>query len=232
METAKILLKSVPDLKIVHLIRDPRGILNSRRRIFKTNVKTLAHEAKTICDNMFKNTVTSLEMIQEEGFKDRIATLYYEDLSKDPMGCSERLFSFLRLPFSQNVEKWIRTNMLGIRTVGHPFAVTNRDSRATSQQWRRMVSYSFASVIDRECSQLYDLLGFLPAKNRAHLRKLSITLIQRNKDLNLSIIWVEFFYYVAILRTNKQTNKQTNKSHPLKKAIQLSSFSIFQSKNR
>lgn len=188
METAKVLLKSVPDLKIVHLIRDPRGILNSRRRIYKINIKTLAYEAKAICDNMFKNTVETLQLIQEEEFKDRIATLYYEDLSKDPMGCSERLFSFLHLPFTQSVEKWIRTNMLGLRTGGHPFAVTNKNSRATSQQWRRMVSYPFANVIDKECRQLYDLLGFLPAKSRAHLRKLSLTLIERNKHLNLSVI--------------------------------------------
>lgn len=95
------------DIKILHLLRDPRGIANSRRHVLRTmNVNASLHDT---CHRLKQNMLTGL-VDTPAWLKGRYMVVRYEDVALHPYGIAQSVYSFVGLSFPKNMLQWIANN--------------------------------------------------------------------------------------------------------------------------
>ncbi|GAB1607966.1 carbohydrate sulfotransferase 1-like [Argonauta hians] len=181
MKLVSELLISDPNLRVVHLLRDPRGILNSRLRLGVFNKKNSKIVAATLCQNMHNNIREYLKLKENPQFRHRMMTVFYEDLGEYPIAISKEMFSFLEIPFTVTIRKWIKANMLGTTNRnGNPFSVLHRNSHLHVNSWRSKLSYGMVSVIDESCQNLYEISGYNKVDSNDQLRNMDVKLFNQS----------------------------------------------------
>jgi len=103
------------DLKIIHLVRDPRGIANSRHNL-KKNLD-LQKSLKFTCEKQLHNIRSAHGTSnQSDGgkspdwLKGRYKFVRYEDTALDPYRTAEDIYKFVGLKMTDHVLDWIRKN--------------------------------------------------------------------------------------------------------------------------
>ena len=76
------------NIKVVHLVRDPRAAFYSAYKLNKWEVKLVERCIK------LKDDLTSFNILKPK-YKNRIMNISYEELMSDTYGKSKELFSFL-----------------------------------------------------------------------------------------------------------------------------------------
>jgi len=116
------LIKKNSELKIIHLVRDPRGLLSSRLKLHAKDgdfdaMKNITEE----CKNQVKSHEFSVELqkVQEGAkedfeqenlrkfFRNNYLEVRYEDTAIDPKGVANDILDFIGLESHENVDKWI-----------------------------------------------------------------------------------------------------------------------------
>lgn len=156
-------LKSVDEisgtLKVVHLVRDPRGILASRRAAnFSTNW-TLDYNAAVLCDEMARD-IEALKEIEKD-FPGSTVRVRYEDLALDPLKQAELLFAKLGLPFSKTTSEFLRMHTVNGTTkdLANPFS-TKRNSNITVFIWKKRLNATDIETIESHCHPVMGELGY------------------------------------------------------------------------
>jgi len=102
------------DLKLIFLARDPRGILESRVKIYQKNLKApfIANEKNlNALDSVCSKTRGILEKIKNsEWLKKRTLIVRYEDLAMEPQLKSAEVLKFSGLEINSEIVKWIDEN--------------------------------------------------------------------------------------------------------------------------
>ncbi|XP_033627172.1 carbohydrate sulfotransferase 3-like [Asterias rubens] len=175
------------NLKVIHLVRDPRGMIASRvvamNDIKKTadKVETFTDDTKTAlinyCWNNLHNTDVGTNMPK---FRDNYLLLRYEDVSLDPHEAARRIYNFTGLgAVPGNVSSWIQEH-----TSAHVAGTysTSRVSSQVYQSWRSRLSFPTVKTIEEvgTCSKMMQRFGYLPAKDQDHLTNLNISLLSDN----------------------------------------------------
>jgi len=138
------------NVKIVHLVRDPRGILNSRE-----SRPNIAKDAKILCDNMeedlrLEKTLPSSKYIRVK----------YEDLVDQPSKTVFSIFNHLNLPYTKEVQESLYRHTHAQPGEGnHPFSV-NRPSTFTHDSWRKSLSSSRIAYICEKCKNIMKRLEY------------------------------------------------------------------------
>ena len=109
------------NLKMILLVRDPRGSMNSRKDLNFCNWSPACSSASKVCDDLDSDYYSSLALSDAHKSKFRYAkrggrisrgifllefffrALRYEDLCADLMGVTKSLFKFLGLDMHDNV---------------------------------------------------------------------------------------------------------------------------------
>ncbi|XP_014786036.1 carbohydrate sulfotransferase 4 [Octopus bimaculoides] len=175
------LLQSDSNLYVVHLMRDPRAILRSRSEIRAYSISEYKNVAKKLCSQIYHNAIKNLELKKMPQFKERIMTLFYENLSENPIAVAKDMYHFLHIPFTENVQEWIRQNMLGKNVDKRTYSVKARNAKFHSLEWRLKMSYDFVKNADETCLDVYKLLGYKAARDINHLRNISERLFDINR---------------------------------------------------
>ena len=147
MEDAERLLAAHPNLKVVHLIRDPRGVVNSR--LAKSWATSLAAkyqgadpimmEARIYCAEIERDV--TLRRRLERRFPGRTTEMVYDHHMANPHQGIADLYRFLDVPMSADTMEYLDTYQ------------SDRSSR-----WKKSLTSHNISTIDAECEQLYKLL--------------------------------------------------------------------------
>ena len=88
------ILQSHPDWKVVHLIRDPRGIVVSQRNQFKTLKDVdIVRTAANLCTKMLSDleSYSKLKVL----YPDRLVQIRYEDIAAQPVEKTQELYQKL-----------------------------------------------------------------------------------------------------------------------------------------
>lgn len=87
---------SSKDWKIIHLVRDPRGIMSSREGLNWCKVNPACNDVSRLCTEL----VEDLELIKELAtqFPNRHYLVKFEDLATNVETATEKLFEFLEMP--------------------------------------------------------------------------------------------------------------------------------------
>ena len=132
------------NLKIIHLIRDPRAVYNSRLARYWCTF-TACIDMATHCQRLQGD----IEIVQhlEKEYPRMFRTIRYEDIVKDPEAEFSRLFEFLDVPYLESIAKYV-----------HELTNTSK-----AETWRQKLDPSDIYNVTKHCDSVlrhyyYDLV--------------------------------------------------------------------------
>ena len=159
-------MKDVKNLKVINLVRDPRGITNSRMRgRYSMTLASAVPHSINMCSRMY-NDVRIGDRLRNM-FPDKFALVMYEALAERPMEGARYVFKFLNATYAENVQQWVYDSSHG-RSNG--YYSTTRNSTAALSHWRSELTFSRIISIQTNCQKLFNLLGYVPLKTINEMR--------------------------------------------------------------
>ena len=144
----------VNQIKVIHLLRDPRGRLNSLHKCCKFDY-THPGQVVKMCQRQMKDVVIAKKL--EELYPGTFMEVHYEHLASDTEQVSKGIYNFLfnsKLP--DGVLKWIKAN---ISKASELIWNANRnDFKATSLAWMKEMNPKAEKVIKQHCKELLNHL--------------------------------------------------------------------------
>ncbi|XP_033747092.1 carbohydrate sulfotransferase 1-like [Pecten maximus] len=185
---ASKLLTEFPNLKIIHLLRDPRAIMNSRYRLKWTPVPG---GALSLCKKMKSDYQESIQV--KKTHPGRLYTVFYEALAQNNLETFKDIYNFIGYQFDK--EDHLRLTKMTASTKDGPVDDTRRhDSAKTARKWRYQINTNVLIETNKACSELYRLLGYPQLKSIHELKNESIPLnnptFQENTNENVLIFYV------------------------------------------
>ncbi|XP_011501740.1 PREDICTED: carbohydrate sulfotransferase 4-like isoform X3 [Ceratosolen solmsi marchali] len=161
----KFLEQNELGVKIVLLIRDPRGVLQSRKHRDWCPSEPDCFDPTALCSDMVSdyNTAARFSKLYPNTFR----VIRYEDLSVDPYSHTEKLFEFYGLHFHENVQRFLDTHT---KTDIGGLSSTFRNSKAAPFHWRNDLDFEEVEEIQQECNLAMKLWGYVFALNETHQR--------------------------------------------------------------
>ncbi|KAL4220298.1 chondroitin 6-sulfotransferase [Mactra antiquata] len=166
MQFVAQLLPYFPSMKIVHLVRDPRGIYNSRKRVWHSYVP---ENCQPLCAQTWEDLKTSEKL--DKTYPGRIKMLYYEDMAQTPLVKSKALSNFVGIHFTQEMKQFV-ISQTSAKKDNCNFCTARADSTATSTQWRKTVRFEESKIVYDMCEKSNKYLGYLPFYTATNQRNL------------------------------------------------------------
>ncbi|XP_078077438.1 carbohydrate sulfotransferase 1 [Mustelus asterias] len=178
------------NLKVVQLVRDPRGILSSRIDTFPESFRAWkiwrnsgrrpynldASHLTTTCEDFLNSVGTGLA--RPGWLKGRYMLVRYEDLAREPERKTEEIYRFLGVAMDGNVQRWILNNTRGAGASGNHKYATVRDSAATAESWRFKLNYDMVELVQNLCNLTLAQLGYKIVNSPEELRNMSVSLAE------------------------------------------------------
>ena len=161
MEIMDTLLQKDQDLKLLYLVRDPRGIIISRFKnyqISKMSKKSMSTEAKGLCERMLADESTYQNL--QKRYPERITRVRYEDLAKHPLEEAQRIYHFTqRSPIPESVKLFLEKSMHANHDDG-AFHTARANATDTAYKWRRTISQKLLEDLNALCRDVIQMLGY------------------------------------------------------------------------
>lgn len=171
LEASKLFI-SHPELnlKIIYLLRDPRGTMNSR---MKKPVNAwcrrdpMCSSSSAFCSNLHNDVQVACTLSAER--PDDFMMLRYEDISSDPYGASLELVKFLGFTtLPDEVDRFLETHTYFTGNVrrkakaaglGYSYS-TFRNSSVTAMSWRKELPFQNVSKLQNICKAFLTAFGY------------------------------------------------------------------------
>ncbi|KAK8757881.1 hypothetical protein V5799_004484 [Amblyomma americanum] len=95
-------------VQVVHLVRDPRGIYASRRRVSWCMREKECRSAEALCTQM-RQDLDAFENLSGERWLNRKHRVRFEDVATDPLNKTQGLFSSLGLDYGSYTTSFLKT---------------------------------------------------------------------------------------------------------------------------
>ncbi|CAL1538408.1 unnamed protein product [Lymnaea stagnalis] len=172
MSQAKSLMRSDPKVKVIHLIRDPRGVLSSRRYFRKFNDEDPESFSRDICNSVLEDIGISRSLSQT--FPGRVLTVRYEDIAKEPIRVTKQLYRFVGLEMTPSLEKRIWEMTYAGLPDDCNICPVRSNSTETANGWRKGLSFRTVAKIQEECKTLFAVMGYRSFTTEDELKSLHI----------------------------------------------------------
>ena len=161
MASMRPLLRALPDLRIIHLVRDPRAVSLSRIRFnsgargaYTQRVRKISSpfvaEAMLYCNHVTADIRSRLSLERE--FPGRILLMRYEDVVANPEQRFRDIYTLLDEPIpTATLKRMRRQASLGQR-------------RNVTTKWQKALKLTDQTEIARRCSEFFRLLGISPGE--------------------------------------------------------------------
>ena len=157
------ILDANKNLRIVHLLRDPRRVIASMKKAGWFKGKNFITQVKYVCSSIWEN----VKHVQNDSvyYKDRYKLLVFSDMMLSPFSTVVELYHFLKMgPVPEYIFSWIIQNTMGsvqsVQTRKYKSRGTYRTSRNSTEVLTRKVDFSKfeEKIIDKYCS---DVIKFI-----------------------------------------------------------------------
>ncbi|NXY48288.1 CHST4 sulfotransferase, partial [Ceuthmochares aereus] len=184
------------NLKIIHLVRDPRAVFRSREKA--------ALELKRDSDIVVRSQRTTKEMepydamqvickshveiykagtqIVPSSMKDRYLLVRYEDIVRDPLARAAQMYRFAELHFTPELQKWVHNITHGKGQGTQAFVIESRDAVRVSQAWRNALPFEKIQKVQNVCKDAMDLLGYQLIQSEKEQKDTSLDLLFAQKS--------------------------------------------------
>lgn len=146
--------------RIVLLVRDPRAVYLSRKTLDACNYHPHCHSIEQYCNFLLEDYFDVKSLLTK--YSNRIKILRYEILASDPFNETKKLFSFLKLPFTSNVNEFLISHTK--HNEGGTYS-TYRDSKSTVSHWIRDLNASEIMYVQGFCRKAMNLWGYKLMEN-------------------------------------------------------------------
>ena len=173
------LASNTTNLKIIHLLRDPRAIIASRLRIGWIK-KAGTNKIKEFCKRMNED----LKFVRTSKISKNYMILRYEDLVANVFPVVTKIFKATGLNMRDRLEKWLveNTRWSGSIEKTEPFKTTKRNALKTVHLWRKNISMSAIRAVEENCKFVMNEAGYKRVKNINELRNRNLSLVVRPND--------------------------------------------------
>ncbi|XP_038610401.1 carbohydrate sulfotransferase 4-like [Tachyglossus aculeatus] len=180
------------DLRVVHLVRDPRAVFRSR----EGTIGDLMRDTRIVLGRQWESTkeedrhyrlmqavCQSHTEIYEAAralpapLRDRYLLLRYEDLARAPLAQVSRLYNFTGLHFLPRLQLWVHNVTHGQGLGQYRFQTNARSALNVSQAWRWSLPYRKVVRLQDTCKEAMALLGYRPVLSEQEQRDRSLDLL-------------------------------------------------------
>ena len=142
-------------IKVVHLLRDPRGKENSHIRLPHPK---FSREGPTIfekfCPRIYRDVQVRKQL--EKKYRNTFLEMHYEDVAENPVDAARRLYSFaLNSDVPRTVIKWYSniSQDYFVRQESH-YGLIRKNSTTTSQAWKTQLPLGKVRQVEATCANL------------------------------------------------------------------------------
>lgn len=144
-------------LKVIHLVRDPRGILSSR----KTIVGFQNSKASDICSDMRKN-LAIYNRLQHSTHKHKLLQIRYEDLASKPISTLLKVWNFTGFSFKNVDLSHLRKHIFGNGKKRPPASSLNTEMNSlnTYKEWLKNAKFELVEEAQEHCNDVMKSIGY------------------------------------------------------------------------
>lgn len=147
MESTEALLKAFPSLKVIHVLRDSRGLICSQTG----NCKMKKDRIIQTCARLSLDIKWRWKL--QKSFPNRIMMLRYEDLAVNPILTAKAVYKFLNLQLPLEVGR----SLYNATRKGHGqtgmLSIIRPDSIATAFKWRTQIPWETLLTVQKYCRE-------------------------------------------------------------------------------
>ncbi|CAG7838159.1 unnamed protein product [Allacma fusca] len=154
------------NIRLLYLVRDPRGTLQSRSHRDWCPHNPDCDNPAILCSDLVQDYFEARKLRKE--YPDRFMIIRYEDMSSDIYAAVRKIFKFFRLQYHPQVEKFL-ANHTTINIGGT--SSTYRNTKAAPFHWMQDLAKNFTSiqVIQNSCRKALDVWGYNVVQSRKQL---------------------------------------------------------------
>ncbi|XP_063592134.1 carbohydrate sulfotransferase 1-like [Penaeus indicus] len=148
------------DVRVIHLVRDARAAIASRRGFPPGYFYEAETNASLACARYRQDLAAVPTILQR--YPDRYLLVRYEDLVLQPEREVRRLYKFAGLPFTASVAKVLFQRTSGLDDtweLQHPFTISRKSSEMMDR-WQKQLDYRDMLAIQRECDDVLRAYGY------------------------------------------------------------------------
>ncbi|XP_015280458.1 PREDICTED: carbohydrate sulfotransferase 5-like, partial [Gekko japonicus] len=183
------------NLRIIHLVRDPRAVYASRRTISLFPDDLLISNAinatpstpvvmRKVCHSQVQMYLTALYQMPPALSRKYLLTRY-EDLVRNPLGQLAEWYRFTGLTSSRRLEAWVynithwstrNTDRSGFDPLG-----IQKNANAVSQAWRKHLDFQEVKEVQSICQLAMEVFGYRQVESEEEQRDLTLGLVLPRK---------------------------------------------------
>ncbi|XP_072936277.1 carbohydrate sulfotransferase 4-like [Epargyreus clarus] len=152
------------NVKVVLLIRDPRGVMQSRQHRIFCQPAPDCWKPELLCADMISDYVAAGRLLEE--YPNRLMVLRYEELALNPNVTTHKLLKFLGLSVTPSIDEFLHSHT-NVEVAG--VSSTFRISRDVPFRWKNVLSFNFVEEIQMTCKEAMNLWGYRMAHNASHM---------------------------------------------------------------
>lgn len=162
------------DIKIVNIVRDPRGLVNSRinfQWIPEYPSANLPVKAGRVCDVLAKNIESGRN--STGWMRNNYKEIQYDEFFSDPVGKSRELYDFAGFhPIPESVVRWVDEST-NVHSRVHTSLGLVKNSTANLSKWILQSPPGRIKVLEDVCRKAIELLGlkFVSTNNQLNSNK-------------------------------------------------------------
>ena len=146
------MLNSVPNFRVIHLVRDPRAVVLSRKE-FDNSAQgrysrgDMVKEALLYCRTVVRDVHTRRKL--ELKYPGQIITVVYDHLVTEPLSYTKYIYAFLDTTQPAWMVQWL---------LDHTTRLKN--SSAIARKWQNKLSFKKANEITQQCLSFFDEIDY------------------------------------------------------------------------
>ncbi|XP_063791822.1 carbohydrate sulfotransferase 6-like [Pseudophryne corroboree] len=178
------------DLRILHLVRDPRAVALSRKSFslriedkivlkneindMKTNIMTSKVMEKICRSQVAINKLSRTSQV----LRGRYMAIRHEDLTSKPIKSLQQIYKFSGLPLTKELKRWIHN--ITHEEVGekNSFMTFSKVSSVANQRWRTAMDFDSVKQIQQSCKEAMNVFGYLPARSKSEQKNITVHLMR------------------------------------------------------
>lgn len=172
------ILRERKNLKVIHLFRDPRAIMNSRIKTPWYPSQTpdaIIENAKGLCKKMLDDFREGKKVLSL--YPDRFRFIYYEDLNENLLNKTKILYRYLGMDLNERYYP----EVIKMSAFSNATDQTSREKN-TAFWWRRTLPWDIVQKMESVCSEVYKQLGYKSLSSIEQYRDLTFKSVDIPKE--------------------------------------------------
>lgn len=153
------LLSEFQNLKVIHLVRDPRAIINSQIKYGECADKHGGVQGCThnLCTNI-EDDVTAFDLL-DSLHPDRLQRISFEDLASKPVEVTKHIYKFIGMNLDAAAEGYVRNITSAGRNSTGVLSTVRANSSDIVDAWRAGISDETLFTVQTICRYAMEMLG-------------------------------------------------------------------------